>query len=517
MEKLESPFFFFALSLAHFSLLSLAHFSLLSLHPRLFPSSLRSAPPQQPSKQASMHPFLLEQPAFPPAATPAATEQENEMRVSEKDGAEKAAAAVAVVAANAAAEKANASSLDIAALALTPRSEAAAAARVAAALAQARLASARLAPAANANAAPPPLPPPPRKVKLRIEARLRASHPAAACPQLRRDLELQLSSLLRDRSWVYRDQPAVNLSGASADLLSAVEACKVVDTELEAACLPGTVLLFWQVELCVVCYAVSSEPPAVPPSLEDDGEQGGNGGGGAPPYKESVLPHASFEGSLDALALPPGAKTRVLRRLGSALALGGAGVDPRLVPSGRLALLLGPPGTGKTTLCRAVAQRLAIRLCCSADGGPGSGPSRFPGGALLLEVSAPALFSKWFSESGRAVARLFERVASLANDEQALVFVLIDEVESLAGSRTSGSSSSSSCSSGGDPGDAMRAVNALLTGAALFGIIRSFLPFFRSLSFFTGSFLSLDRGREVFDETLQKKKTGKTEKSRNRP
>ena len=52
-----------------------------------------------------------------------------------------------------------------------------------------------------------------------------------------------------------------------------------------------------------------------------------------------------------------------------------------------------------------------------------------------------------------------------------MVFVLIDEVESLAGSRTGGGGSSSSSpspggggSGGGDPGDAMRAVNALLTG-----------------------------------------------------
>jgi len=79
---------------------------------------------------------------------------------------------------------------------------------------------------------------------------------------------------------------------------------------------------------------------------------------------------------------------------------------------------------------------------------------------VLLSVSSPALFSKWFSESGRAVARLFDRVSALANEEQALVFVLVDEIESLAGQkRTSGGEGG-----GGDPGDAMRAVNALLTG-----------------------------------------------------
>ena len=448
-----------------------------------------------------MHPFLLDQPASAAAATPAAAaaaaaaaahaEQENKMSgVVENDGgAVETKQNGAFSPAAAAAAAANANSLDIAALALTPRSEAAAkAARASSAqLAQPVAATATAtAAAAAAAAAPAPLPPP-RKVKLRIEARLRADHPAAASAPLRRDLERQLALLLRDRSWVYRDCPAVPLpAGASPELLAAVETCAVVDTELDEGgeaggvaggaprCPPGTVLLFWQVELSVTCYAVSSEPAAVPPSLGDGDEAGGGAGNGAPPpYKELVLPHASLEGSLDALSLPRGAKARVLRRLGAALALGGAGVDPRLVPSGRLALLVGPPGTGKTSLCRAAAQRLAIRLCC----GPGNPASRFPGGALLLEVSAPALFSKWFSESGRAVARLFERVAALANEERALVFVLIDEVESLAGSRTGGGggggSGSSSSSSGGDPGDAMRAVNALLTGA----IGKSFLVF----------------------------------------
>ena len=65
------------------------------------------------------------------------------------------------------------------------------------------------------------------------------------------------------------------------------------------------------------------------------------------------------------------------------------------------------------------------------------------------------LFSKWFSESGKLVQRLFANVMDLVEDENCFVVVLIDEVESLTRARSS--------SGGNEPGDAMRVVNALLT------------------------------------------------------
>jgi SpoVK/Ycf46/Vps4 family AAA+-type ATPase len=72
-------------------------------------------------------------------------------------------------------------------------------------------------------------------------------------------------------------------------------------------------------------------------------------------------------------------------------------------------------------------------------------------------VNAHSLFSKWFSESGKLITKLFQRISALADaDPNALVFVLIDEVESLAMARSASTSS-------GDPGDGVRAVNALLT------------------------------------------------------
>jgi hypothetical protein len=55
--------------------------------------------------------------------------------------------------------------------------------------------------------------------------------------------------------------------------------------------------------------------------------------------------------------------------------------------------------------------------------------------ASLFEVSSHSLFSRYFSESGKLVAALFARIAEAAEDEGCLVFVLVDEVESLAAAR----------------------------------------------------------------------------------
>jgi hypothetical protein len=53
----------------------------------------------------------------------------------------------------------------------------------------------------------------------------------------------------------------------------------------------------------------------------------------------------------------------------------------------------------------------------------------------LVEVNAHSLFSKWFSESGKLVSKLFAAITELVEEPQALVFVLIDEVESLSAAR----------------------------------------------------------------------------------
>ena len=57
-----------------------------------------------------------------------------------------------------------------------------------------------------------------------------------------------------------------------------------------------------------------------------------------------------------------------------------------------LSRLVMPVGTGKTTLCKALAQKVFIRNLHYYNSG------------ILLEINAHSLFSKWFSESGKLVS-----------------------------------------------------------------------------------------------------------------
>ncbi|XP_026755836.1 pachytene checkpoint protein 2 homolog [Galleria mellonella] len=157
-----------------------------------------------------------------------------------------------------------------------------------------------------------------------------------------------------------------------------------------------------------------------------------------------TLPSEEFFGLWESLIYDSKLKEDILRFAETAFEFADRGVNPTIVGCNRVVLLHGPPGTGKTSLCRALAQKLAIRL-----------GDKFPR-ARLLEINAHGLFSKWFSESGKLVSRLFDSIREIVEDRRLLACVLVDEVESLAHARRS-------ALAGLEPSDSIRAVNAILT------------------------------------------------------
>uniref|UniRef100_A0A7S1P1G3 AAA+ ATPase domain-containing protein n=1 Tax=Vitrella brassicaformis TaxID=1169539 RepID=A0A7S1P1G3_9ALVE len=154
------------------------------------------------------------------------------------------------------------------------------------------------------------------------------------------------------------------------------------------------------------------------------------------------MPHRDYLGLWEALMYEGILKQDLLSYANAALLFSDKGVDPQVVSFNRVLLLHGPPGTGKTSLCKALAQKLSVRL-----------QHRYSD-SQLIEINSHSLFSRWFSESGKLVTKLFTRIRSLVSDPDSFVCVLIDEVESLTAARRSG---------GNEPSDAIRVVNALLT------------------------------------------------------
>ena len=154
------------------------------------------------------------------------------------------------------------------------------------------------------------------------------------------------------------------------------------------------------------------------------------------------LPHVSLQGSWESIIVPPSMKRNLLQYASTALLFTQKQISSTLISWNRVLLFHGPPGTGKTTLCKACAHQLAIRHS----------------GGYLVEIHAHSLFSKWFSESGKLIAALFTKLINAVQEEPTLLFsILVDEVESLANSRSTSKNAT-------EPSDAIRAVNSLLTG-----------------------------------------------------
>jgi SpoVK/Ycf46/Vps4 family AAA+-type ATPase len=164
-----------------------------------------------------------------------------------------------------------------------------------------------------------------------------------------------------------------------------------------------------------------------------------------PPGVLSVhaLPADHHDGPWDHILVPPGIKQRLLSTALLTMRHGRKLATLPGLPHG-LVILAGPPGTGKTTLARGLAQAAARALA--------------PHGATTyVEIDPHAFPSEMLGESQRAVTRLMNDTIPELAARRPHTVVLVDEVESLAVRRSAASFET-------NPIDVHRATDALLAG-----------------------------------------------------
>jgi AAA+ superfamily predicted ATPase len=156
-----------------------------------------------------------------------------------------------------------------------------------------------------------------------------------------------------------------------------------------------------------------------------------------------VLPADHHDRDWDAIIAPRQVKERLLAQALLVLRHGRRLSMLSGLPHGLL-VLAGPPGTGKTTMARGLAQVAALALARE-------------GATTLVEVNPHAFPSEMLGESQRNVTRLLAETVPEIAARRPFTVVLIDEVESFAVRR-------SAVSLEANPVDVHRATDAVLLG-----------------------------------------------------